>query len=82
MHLLVAMRLLLKCLRTSLHAAVVLSLSVALFLLFLLWSVMQLVDEREITSAASAETPSDLSAAELSTELNGGSATARRRRAA
>jgi len=50
MHLLVTMRLLLKCLRASLHAAVVVSLSVALFLLFLLWSVMQLVDEREITS--------------------------------
>ena len=68
MHLLVTMRLLLKCLRASLHAAVVVSLTVALFLLFLLWSVMQLVDEREITSAASNETPSDLSAAELRTK--------------
>ena len=68
MHLLVTMRLLLKCLSASLHAAVVVSLSVALFLLFLLWSVMQLVDERAITSAASNETPSDLSAAELRTK--------------
>jgi len=68
MHLLVTMRLLLKCLSASLHAAVVVSLSVALFLLFLLWSVMQLADEREITSAASSETPSDLSAAELRTK--------------
>ena len=68
MHLLVTMRLLLKCLSASLHAAVVVSLSVALFLLFLLWSVMQLADEREITSSASSETPSDLSAAELRTK--------------
>ena len=60
---LVALPLLLKCLRTSLHAAVVVSLSVALFLLFLLWSVMQFVDE-----AASTETPSDLSTAELRTK--------------
>lgn len=68
MHLLVALRLLLKCLRASLHAAVVVSLSVALFLLFLLWSVMQFVDEREIGSVAATETPSDLSTAELRTK--------------
>ena len=68
MHLLVTVRLLLKCLRASLHAAVVVSLSVALFLLFLLWSVMQFVDERETTAATSPETPSDLSSAELHTK--------------
>ena len=68
MHLLVALRVFLRCLRASLHAALVVSLSVALFLLFLLWSVMQLVDEREITSTASTERPSDLSAAELHTK--------------
>ena len=68
MHLLVAMRLLFRCLRASLHAAVVVSLTVALFLLFVLWSVMQLADEREITSGASSETPSDLAAAELRTK--------------
>jgi hypothetical protein len=68
MHLLVTMRLLLKCLRASLHAALVVSLTVALFLLFLLWSVMQLADEREITSTASPETRSDLSTAELRTK--------------
>jgi hypothetical protein len=31
--------------RGSLHAAVVLAASLALFLLFLLWSLLQLVDE-------------------------------------
>jgi len=67
MHLLVALRFLLKCLRTSLHAAVAVSLSVALFLLFLLWSLMQLIDEREIAAAASTATP-DVSAAELRTK--------------
>jgi hypothetical protein len=68
MHLLVALRVLLRCVRASLHAALVVSLSVALFLLFLLWSVMQLVDEREVTSTASGERPSKLSTAELRTK--------------
>jgi hypothetical protein len=60
MHLLVALRLLLRCLRASLHAAVVVSLGVALFLLFILWSVLQIVDEREITSAHAEDTPQAL----------------------
>jgi hypothetical protein len=35
----------LRLLRASLHAAVVCAASVAVFLLFLLWSVLQLIDE-------------------------------------
>lgn len=46
MHLvLTTQRLLLRFLRASLHATVVLTVSLTLFLLFLLWSVLQLVDE-------------------------------------
>jgi hypothetical protein len=40
-----AMRFSLALIRTSLHAAVVLSFSVALVLLFALWSLFQLFDE-------------------------------------
>jgi hypothetical protein len=40
-----AMRFSVAVLRTSLHAAVVLSFSVALVLLFALWSVVELFDE-------------------------------------
>jgi hypothetical protein len=46
----IALRLSLRVLRTSLHAAVVFTASVALLLLFLLWSVLQLFDENESTS--------------------------------
>src|SRR5690349_7577528 len=37
----------LRLLRAGLHAAVVFTASMALLLLFLLWSVLQLVDENE-----------------------------------
>jgi hypothetical protein len=53
MHLLVAPRLLLRCLRASLHAAVVVTLSITLFLFFLLWSLLQLVDEQTVGVSAS-----------------------------
>ena len=56
MHLLVTLRLLLRCLRASLHAALVVSLGVALFLRFILWSVMQIVDEREVAGAHAEDT--------------------------
>ena len=46
----IALRLSLRVLRASLHAAVVFTASVALLLLFLLWSVLQLVDENETAS--------------------------------
>ena len=44
------LRLSLRVVRTSLHAAVVFTASVALLLLFLLWSVLQLFDENETAS--------------------------------
>ena len=43
-----AMRFSLALIRTSLHAAVVLSFSVALVLLFALWSLFQLFDETAV----------------------------------
>ncbi|HYY61892.1 MAG TPA: hypothetical protein VE756_10915 [Burkholderiales bacterium] len=43
----IALRLSLRVLRASLHAAVVFTISVALLFLFLLWSVLQLVNETE-----------------------------------
>src|SRR5207237_9562079 len=46
----IALRLSLRLLRASLHAAVVFTASVALLLLFLLWSVLQLLDESETAS--------------------------------
>jgi len=46
----IALRLSLRLLRASLHAAVVFTASVALLLLFLLWSVLQLFDESETAS--------------------------------
>jgi hypothetical protein len=61
MHLLIALRLLFKLVRASLHAALVVSVSVALFLLFMLWSVLQLIDEREAADVAAGDTPAELS---------------------
>jgi len=46
----VALRLSLRMLRAGLHAAVVFTASIALLLLFLLWSVLQLFDENETAS--------------------------------
>ena len=46
----IALRLSLRLLRASLHAAVVFTASVTLLLLFLLWSVLQLFDESETAS--------------------------------
>jgi len=46
----VALRISLRFLRASLHAAVVFTASVALLLLFLLWSVLQLSDQNETAS--------------------------------
>ncbi len=46
----IALRFSLRVLRTSLHAAVVFTASVALLLLFVLWSVLQLFDENETAS--------------------------------
>ena len=45
MHLVASLRFLLRLLRTSLHAAVVVTVSLSLFLLFLLWSLLQLIEE-------------------------------------
>jgi hypothetical protein len=45
-----ALRFSLRLLRASLHAAVVFTASVALLLVFLLWSVLQLLDENESAS--------------------------------
>ena len=47
----IALRCLLRLLRTGLHAALVLTASLALLLLFLLWMVLHLVDD-ETASAA------------------------------
>jgi len=44
------LRLSLRLLRAGLHAAVVFTASVALLLLFLLWSVLQLFDQNEPAS--------------------------------
>lgn len=49
------LRLSLRLLRAGLHAAVVFTTSVALLLLFLLWSVLQLVDENETAARSPAE---------------------------
>ena len=46
----IALRLSLRVLRAGLHAAVVFTASIALLLLFLLWSVLQLFDENETAS--------------------------------
>jgi len=46
----IALRLSLRLLRASLHAAVVFTASLALLLLFVLWSVLQLFDENETAS--------------------------------
>jgi len=46
----VALRLSLRMLRAGLHAAVVFTVSIALLLLFFLWSVLQLFDENETAS--------------------------------
>jgi hypothetical protein len=51
MHLVATLRFLLKALRTSLHAAVVLTASLSLFLLFLLWSLLQLFEEPAATAS-------------------------------
>jgi hypothetical protein len=48
----IALRLSLRVLRASLHAAVVFTVSVALLFLFILWSVLQLVDENETASVS------------------------------
>ena len=45
-----ALRVSLRMLRAGLHAAVVFTASIALLLLFLLWSVLQLFDENETAS--------------------------------
>ena len=60
MHLLFTLRLLLRFVRTSLHAAVVVTVSVTLFFLFLLWSLLQLVEE-PAASAAQREDAAQLS---------------------
>jgi hypothetical protein len=51
MHLVATLRFLLKALRTSLHAAVVFTASLSLFLLFLLWSLLQLFEEPASTAS-------------------------------
>jgi len=48
----IALRLSLRMLRAGLHAAAVFTVSIALLLLFLLWSVLQLVDENETASVS------------------------------
>jgi cell division protein FtsX len=62
MHLVAALRFLLKFARTGLHAAVVVTASLSLFLLFLLWSLLQLVEE-PAASAAQREDSAQLSPA-------------------
>ena len=57
MHFVATMRLLLRLLRTSLHAAVVVTASLSLFLLFLLWSVLQLFEEPAGTASALEDAP-------------------------
>ena len=49
MHLLATLRFVLRMLRASLHAAVVVTVSLSLFLLFLLWSVLRLLEEPAAT---------------------------------
>lgn len=49
------LRLCLRLLRAGLHAAVVFTSSIALLLLFMLWSVLQLLDENETTSLSGAK---------------------------
>lgn len=53
----VALRLSLRALRASLHAAVVFTASLALFFLFLLWSVLQRFDEYETASVSRSKEP-------------------------
>ena len=62
MHLVASLRFLLRLLRTSLHAAVVVTVSLSLFLLFLLWSLLQLVEEPAAT-ASRLEDAANISAA-------------------
>ena len=57
MHAVATLRFLLRLLRTSLHAAVVVTASLALFLLFLLWSVLQLVEEPAAGASHAEDTP-------------------------
>lgn len=57
MHLVATLRFLLKLVRTGLHAAVVVTASLSLFLLFLLWSVLQFFEEPAATSAALEDAP-------------------------
>jgi len=52
-----ALRLSLRLLRAGLHAAVVFTAAVALLLLFLLWSVLQLFDENETASVSRSKEP-------------------------
>jgi hypothetical protein len=61
MHLVATLRFLLKALRTSLHAAVVVTASLSLFLLFLLWSLLQLFEE-PATTASQLEDAANISA--------------------
>jgi len=51
----IALRFSLRLLRGGLHAAVVFTASIALLLLFLLWSVLQLFDETERRHAANSK---------------------------
>jgi len=51
MHFVATLRFLLRVLRASLHAAVVVTASLSLFLLFLLWSVLQLFEEPAATAS-------------------------------
>jgi len=62
MRLLGSLRVLLGLLRTSLHAAVVVTVSLSLFLLFLLWSLLQLVEE-PAAAASRLEDAANVSAA-------------------
>ncbi|MFN2644039.1 MAG: hypothetical protein ABR570_03535 [Burkholderiales bacterium] len=55
MHLVITMRLVFRLVRASLHAALVASISVALFAFFLLWSLLQIRDEREMAPATNAD---------------------------
>jgi len=57
MHLVASTRFLLRLLRTSLHAAVVVTASLSLFLLFLLWSVLQLLEEPATAASQADDTP-------------------------
>ena len=57
MHLLATLRFLLRMVRASLHAAVVVTLSLSLFLLLLLWSVLQLVEEPAASASPLEDAP-------------------------